>query len=92
MSDEFETLEELYQRIKPALTTKMNEMRRNGYIYIKEEDIWNYLKEVKWLSSKDLSLYQMTCDILDTKDEIIDDYLREKLNFKNRRVYFNEEM
>lgn len=86
----FNSLEELYQRIKPALTTKKEEMRRSGYVYIKEEDIWNYLKEVKWVNSKNLSLYQMTCDILDTKDIIIDEYLRKKLNFKNRKVYFDE--
>jgi hypothetical protein len=86
----FETLEELYQRIKPALTTKKEEMRRNGYVYIKEEDIWNYLKEVKWVNSKNLSLYQMTCDILDTNDLAIDEYLRKKLNLKNRKVYFEE--
>jgi hypothetical protein len=85
----FNSLEELYKRIKPALTTKKEQMRRNGYVYIKEEDIWNYLKEVKWLDSKNLSLYQMTCDILDTDDIIIDEYLRKKLNFKNRKVYFN---
>ncbi len=91
MNDEFKTLEELYQRIKPALTTKMSEMRRNGFVYIKEEDIWNYLKEVKWVNSKNLSLYQMTCDILDTNDNAIDEYLRKKLNFKNRRVYFDEQ-
>lgn len=52
MEVEFNSLEELYQRIKPALTTKKEEMRRSGYVYIKEEDIWNYLKEVKWLNSK----------------------------------------
>ena len=91
MNDEFKSLEELYQRIKPALTTKMSEMRRNGFVYIKEEDIWNYLKEVKWVNSKNLSLYQMTCDILDTNDNAIDEYLRKKLNFKNRRVYFDEQ-
>ena len=87
---EFNSLEELYKRIKPALTTKKEEMRRNGYVYIKEEDIWNYLKEIKWVRAKDLSLYQMTCDILDTNDMVIDDYLREKLKFKNRKVYFEE--
>lgn len=90
MEVEFNSLEELYQRIKPALTTKKEEMRRSGYVYIKEEDIWNYLKEVKWLNSKNLSLYQMTCDILDTNDIIIDEYLRKKLNMKNRKVYFDE--
>lgn len=39
---------------------------------------------------KNLSLYQMTCDILDTNDIIIDEYLRKKLNMKNRKVYFDE--
>lgn len=64
MDIKFETLEELYKRIKPALITKKNEMHRDGYIYIKEEDIWNYLKEIKWKDAKDLSLYDMTSDIL----------------------------
>ncbi len=86
----FNSLEELYQRIKPALLTKKEEMRRNGYVYIKEQDIWNYLKEVKWVNSKNLSLYDMTSDILNTDDVIIDSYLREKLNFKNRKVYFED--
>ena len=86
----FNSLEELYTRIKPALFTKKEEMRRNGYIYIKEEDIWNYLKEVKWLSARNLSLYEMTCDILNTDDSIIDSYLRNKLNLKNRKVYFED--
>lgn len=86
----FNSLEELYQRIKPALLTKKEEMRRNGYVYIKEQDIWNYLKEVKWVNSRNLSLYDMTSDILNTDDVIIDAYLREKLKFKNRKVYFEE--
>lgn len=90
MNTTFHSLEELYQRIKPALYTKKQEMKRNGYVYIKEGDIWNYLKEVKWKSSKNLSLYDMTCDILNTDDAIIDAYLRDKLNLKNRRVYFEE--
>lgn len=90
MEIKFHSLDELYKRLKPALFTKREEMRRNGYVYIKEEDIWNYLKEIKWKNSKNLSLYQMTCDILDTNDNIIDDYLREKLNLKNRKIYFDD--
>ena len=90
MDVEFNSLEELYNRIKPALTTKKEEMRRNGYVYIKEEDIWNYLKEIKWRNSKNLSLYQMSSDILDTDNMIIDEFLREKLKLKNRKVYFDE--
>ncbi len=87
----FTSLEELYTRLKPALRTKKEEMKRNGYVYIKEQDIWNYLKQVKWTKAKNLSLYDMTSDILNTDDVIIDAYLREKLNLKNRKVYFEED-
>lgn len=85
----FNSLEELYKRIKPALKTKKEEMRRAGYIYIKEEDIWNYLKEVKWINSKNLSLYQMVNDVLNVDNMLIDKYLKEKLNMRNRKVYFD---
>ena len=47
MNTEFTTLEQLYERLKPALRTKMREMRSLGYVYIREEDIWNYLRIFK---------------------------------------------
>lgn len=87
----FNSLEELYERIKPALVTKKQEMRRNGYEYIKEEDIWNYLKEIKWRNSKDLSLYEMVNDVLNCDDYKIDKYLKEKLNMKDRKLYFEDQ-
>jgi len=89
MEVEFKTASELYDRIKPALTTKVEEMRRNGYLYIKEEDIWNYLKEVKWAKSTNLELYQMVSDVLNTDNIVIDSYLKEKLNLRNRKIYFD---
>ena len=89
MEVEFKTASELYDRIKPALTTKVEEMRRNGYLYIKEGDIWNYLKEVKWVKSTNLELYQMVSDVLNTDSIVIDSYLKEKLNLRNRKVYFD---
>ncbi len=86
----FNSLEELYNRIKPALNTKKEEMKREGYIYIKEEDIWNYLKEKEWINSKNLSLYQMVDDVLNSDSMLIDRYLKEKLNMRNRSAYFDE--
>lgn len=91
MDIEFETLEELYRKIEPALYTKQNEMHRDGYIYIKKEDIWNYLKEVKWKDARGLDLYNMTSDILNTENIYIDNYLKEKLNLRNRNIYFEED-
>ena len=88
MEAQFKSVNELYVRLKPALTAKVEEMRRNGYLYIKEEDVWNYLKEVKWVKSVNLELYQMVSDVLNTNDIEIDSYLKEKLNLRNRKVYF----
>lgn len=86
----FNSTKELYDRIMPALRTKREEMRRHGYSYIKEEDVWNYLKEVKWVKASNLSLAEMVSDVLNTEDAYIDSYLREKLNLNTRSVYFNE--
>ena len=90
MSEEIRTEEELYERVKPALRTKMEEMRRNGFTYIKEDDIWNYLKEKKWTREKGLSLYQMVDDILNSESSLIDDYLKSKLNLRVWKRYFEE--
>lgn len=90
MDIEFANLEQLYNRLKPALIAKANEMQKLGYSYIKEEDIWNYLKEVKWINSKNLLLFEMVQDILNVENSIVDDYLKKKLNSNDRRIYFNE--
>ena len=91
MELEFNNLSELYERLKPALRTKKNEMNRRGYTYIRLEDIWNYLKEVKWKRASDLSLHEMVSDVLNTHDETIDAYLKQKLKSTNREIYLKEE-
>lgn len=87
----FNSEEELYKRLIPALTTKKEEMNRKGFSYIKEEDIWNYFKEVKWRRANGLELHEMVDDILNCDDIIIDSYLKSKLNMKNRKLYFDDE-
>lgn len=91
MELEFNSLEELFNHIKPALNTKKAEMKRNGYDYIKIEDIWNYFKEVKWKKANDLSISEMVSDILNTNDSQIDLYLKQKLNLTDRKIYFKED-
>lgn len=88
---EFNSLEELYNRLKPALEAKRIQMKRNGFNYIRIEDIWNYLKEIKWKKARDLSLYEMVDDVLNIDDIVIDSYIRGKMNLKNREIYFKEE-
>ncbi|MEG0026020.1 MAG: post-transcriptional regulator [Bacilli bacterium] len=85
----FGSLEELYERVKPALVTKSLEMCRSGYNYIKPEDVWNYLKEIKWKNSQNLALHEMVDDILNSEEILVDNYVKEKLNRGNREVYFN---
>ena len=86
------SLTELYERLKPALISKKEEMKRLGYPYIKEEDIWNYLKETKWEKSVDLELYQMVSDIMNADNELVNDYLTEKLYSRSRIRYFEGDL
>jgi len=79
MNENFNSLDELKERLKPALVTKRREMNRSGYAFIDEEDIWNYLKENKWIISNDLSLYQMVTDILNAENAKISDFLQRRL-------------
>lgn len=87
----FTSLSELYERIGPALRTKQSEMKREGYTYIKEEDIWNYLKEVKWKNSKNLTLFDMVDDVLNTDSMIIDTYFKKELRTLKRRRNLEDE-
>ena len=91
MDLEFNSLQELYQRIEPALLTKCEEMKRKGYTYIRKEDIWNYLTAVKWKMSRNLMLSEMVSDVLNTDDAYIDHYMKEKLKDIERTRYLNEE-
>jgi len=87
----FNSSEELYKRLKPALLTKKNDMRREGINYVKEEDIWNYLKQQKWCKSNDLTLAEMVDDILNSDSLLIEDYLKFKMTSRQRRLYFEED-
>lgn len=90
MELEFKSIVELYERLKPALMVKKREMDRLGYDYIQIEDIWNFFKESKWKTASNLLLYQMTDDIINADCNLIDNYFKQKLNEKTRRLYFEE--
>lgn len=79
MDIEFESVQELYERLKPALRTKELELKRNGINYIKQEDIWNYLKKDKWMGAKNLLLHQMVDDILNIDYVLIQNYVEDNI-------------
>ena len=82
MDIEFNSIKELYDRLQPALNTKITELKRNDLDYIKVEDIWNYLKITKWEKSNNLLLYQMVDDILNLDNNVIDEYVKEEIRRK----------
>lgn len=90
MAIEFNSVEELYKRVHPALTSKVREFRRNKKEFIKEEDIWNYLIESKWRNGKGLELYNLVDDILNTDNKEIEDYVVNKLKEVKREVNFDK--
>lgn len=86
---EFSSLSELYKRVTPALNTKVDELRRNNYTYIKSEDIWNYLKEHKWIRAYNLTLADIVDDILNCSNVEIDRYVKDKMKHHSRTAYFD---
>jgi len=86
----FDSLQELYERIKPALMTKKNEMHREGYQHIKEEDIWNYFKEVKWQNAENLFLHDIVSDIINIDSYYINEFVTQKLKTEKRTANFEQ--
>lgn len=76
----FNTKEELYTRVKPALSAKLQEIRRLNYTNINEEDIWNYLSFEKWSKSHGLVLSDIVSDIIHVDIKKLNSYVE-----KNRR-------
>ncbi|MBR3211252.1 MAG: hypothetical protein IKF71_04900 [Bacilli bacterium] len=71
MNDEFQSVKELYQRVLPALRTKVHKLSSRG-VFVVEEDIWNLLME-KWKNERGLTLYDIVDDILKIEEEVIID-------------------
>ena len=63
MVEEFKSIEELFDRVRPALNTKVFEGKEFGF-QVKEIDIWNYLVDSKWKKSNNLMLSDIVDDIL----------------------------
>ena len=85
MDIEFNSEKDLYDRLMPALKTKLAEFQRNNMNYVHVEDIWNYLKITKWSKCRDLFLYQMVDDIINIDLYKIDDYVKILISKKHQR-------
>ena len=76
---EFKNLDELYNRVLPALYKKVKELKRNGYNLVNEKDIWNYLVENSWKKRNDLELNDLVNEILYLDNYEINNFVVEKL-------------
>ena len=92
MDFEFSNKEELYKRVVPALKTKKTFLERDGYTYINEIDVWNYLIQDKWIKSHNLMLCDIVDDILNVDNKEIDAYLKKKLSNVSRVHYFDKDL
>lgn len=80
MDFSFNTKEELFVRVRPALNAKLQELRRLNYYNITEMDIWNYLSENKWSKTKNLSLSDIVSDIMHLDNNRLDSYVKKVNN------------
>ncbi len=76
MGCDFHSLNELFQRVRPALRVRLNEFQRNGNSSLKEIDIWNYLMIEKWKKGNGLMLSDIVHDIMNVEYLDIELYLK----------------
>lgn len=88
----FNNINELYKRVFPALKSKVKELNKNKIDYIKEVDIWNYLVESRWKSTKGLVLADIVDDILNTDNKKIEDYVKEQMKKIEREANLDVEI
>ena len=74
----FNSEEELYNRVLPALKCKRKMINRIGFKNVSEKDIWDYLRIRVWNNKTDILLCELVDDILKVKEELVVQYCHEK--------------
>lgn len=82
----FNSQEELYMRIRPALRSKRRNLINAGYKKIKDSDIWEFMRNKIWVNSHGLELCDMVDDILHASNEEIDIYCHNKYMFDDKKL------
>lgn len=60
----FNSVDELYNRLKPAFRLKLSELKAKKINFVTSKDLWSFLSKTKWSKEKDLELCDMVNDIL----------------------------
>ena len=79
MDYEFTSVLDLKAHIKPALDSKVKELRRKKIDYVSQDDIFEYLRNNVWPFKSNLTLYNIVDDILNTNNEVFCNYVVSKI-------------
>ncbi len=92
MSDkiEFKSAIELYNRVLPALYSKVKELNGLGIKHITEKDIWIYLVNNDWKTKTNLELSDLISDILYCDNDKLNEYISIRKNNKSDIVNIDE--
>lgn len=75
---EYSSMQELYNILIPAFNVKLRQLKNSKYNSIKRQDIWEYLKNNKWMLSVDLSISEMVSDIINVDGYKIKKYIEKR--------------
>lgn len=89
MEIEFETQEELYKRVLPALRSKVRELKNKGYDDIKVTYLWSYLAAEVFSKTNDLTLDDIVSHIMHVDVVRLNAYIEN--NLKRTGIYQNKE-
>lgn len=81
VTENFGTLIDLYNRVLPALKSKVKELKQNHITFVTEKDVWDCLRRTKWNGESDLTLYDIVNDILFVDEKEVVNYL----NYINKK-------
>lgn len=81
----YKSQRELFNILKGAFNVKLSLIAKE-YNYIKDIDIWNYLKINKWCKDKNLSLSEMVNDIIEVDITKVDLFIKSNLKEEERKV------
>ncbi len=76
--DEYKSLKELYEALDPAFRVKLRLLKKKGITYISRDDIWNYLKDTRWVKASNLGIAEMVQDIINSNDIELANYFKDK--------------
>ncbi len=82
--DGFSTQEELYERVKPTLKSRVKDLKRIGINYVQDADVWNYLKNNVWGKKSNLTLGEMVNDIMTVGNSELESYIHEIISKQKR--------